>query len=112
MPPEETKKKWTSGRIAAWVGIISGSLTILVTAAINLDKYIVTDSELKASEQRVIEKIEHEAVKTRSVYIAELIERKTRLERELEEAESPGKVRALTNKINTLNERIKKLRGD
>ena len=113
MPPaKKEEKKWTSGRIGAWVGIVSGVLAIMGTLAVYVDNIIVTDSELKQSEERIIQKIEHEAVKTRSVYIAELIERKTRLEEQLEEATSPGKIQVLTNKINTLNERIRKLRGE
>lgn len=106
------EKEWTHGRVAAYVSIIGGTLAILGTLAVYVDDWIVTDSELKSSERRIIQKIEHEAVKTRTVYITELIERKTLLEEELEDATSPGKIKALTRKIDTLNERIKKLRGE
>lgn len=106
------KPNWTTAKVATWIGIISGALAITGTVVINVDKWIVTDSELRESEQRIIKKIEHEAVKTRTVYISELIERKTRLEEQLEDETNPGSIQALTNKINTLNERIKKLRGE
>jgi hypothetical protein len=104
-------RRWTAGRVATWVGIVSGVLAILGTLSINLDKWIVTDSELQLSEQRIIKKIEHEAVKTRTVYISELIERKTRLENQLENEENPGRIQSLIKKIDTLNARIEKLRG-
>lgn len=105
-------KKWTLGRISAWVGIVAGVLGILGTASVYIDDWIVTDNELKLSEQRIIKKIEHEAVKTRTVYISELIERKTRLEQKLENETEPGRIESLKGKIRTLNERIKKLRGE
>jgi hypothetical protein len=109
----DTNRKWTSGRLATWVGIVSGTLAIIGTLAVNIDKWIVTDDELRLSEQRIIQKIEYEAVKTRTVYIAELIERKGQLERELESDDvTPGRIVVLEKKLETLNERIRKLRGD
>lgn len=109
---KEEHPKWTTGKIATWIGIISGVLAIVGTISVNIGEWIVTDAELKESEQRIIKKIEFEAVKTRTVYISELIERKTRLEEELEDATSPGKIKFLEGQINTLNERIRKLRGE
>lgn len=111
MPQE---KKWTSGKIAAIIGTVAGTVSILAfigTIYTNLDKWIVTDAELKLSEDRIIQKIEDEAVKTRTVYITEMIERKTKLESQLEDETVPGRIEALIRQIETLDKRIEQLRG-
>jgi len=98
-------------KIASWVGIISGVIAIITTLSLNIDRWIVTDSELRATEERIINKIEDEAVLTRSIYIAELIERKTRLTDQLDNAQSEGEVAKILRKIQELDHRIEKLRG-
>lgn len=96
------------------VGVITGIITVLVfggNMVKHINEYIVTDAELAAAEQRIVAKIEKEAVLTRSVYIQELIERKTKLTEKLDQTKNPGQVARLIEEIRELNEHIDKLRG-
>lgn len=111
MPPKKEKTKWTIKRIAMLIGIITGSITIIVFGGKQVDKYTVTDAELRESENRIIKKIEDEAVTIRQVYIDDLIARKAKLTNLLHQATTIGEVELYKLEIASINERIKRLRG-
>jgi len=111
----EQVQKMSIATIATVVGIITGCIAILVFAGNIYDaagKLVVTDDELSAVEKRIVVKIQQEAVLTRSVFIQELIERKTRLSESLGDTNDAGTVAQILEKIQELNSRIKKLRGE
>ena len=109
MPPKkEEAHKWSWGKISAIIGSVASLIAILTFAG----QYIVTGDELKLAEQRIIQKIEHEAVKTRTVYVSELLERKGALEKELENDKlTEQEFKNIERKIDKLDKRIDKLRG-
>jgi len=99
---------------AMLIGIVTGLITIVTfggTAIDTVGKYIVTNSELEESENRIITQIHKEAVVTRNAIIGELLIRKSELVEELEEADTDGAIAKILNDIKELNARIDKIKG-
>jgi len=115
MPKIKDLQGMSVKKLAMIIGIITGTITILVFASDiykGVGELIVTDSELTVHEERIIAKIESEAVLTRNVFIRDLEERKTKLTERLDEAENPGQIAQILEEIKVINERISELKGE
>jgi len=115
MPKIKDLQGMSVKKLAMIIGIITGSMTILVFASDiykGIGELIVTDSELNIHEERIIAKIQSEAVLTRNVFIRDLEERKIKLTDRLDETENAGQIARILEEIKVINERIKELKGE